>query len=201
MKLRYKLISAVILTMATTSSAFADEANAGIIHFTGELIEPSCVIEGDAGSTDSTVPLGTYPTSLFNEGGVGTESPLKSFTITLKNCPVATTGLPQVQLTFQGTHALTGSTSLLDVSEITTVADNPGGSNPVATGVGIAVSPAGADTTLLTMDAAEGQVYIDLPDTAGDAILAEFNARYKSFAALTTAGAADADMTVNIVYR
>ena len=62
MKLRYKLISAVILTMATTSSAFADEANAGEIHFTGELIEPSCVIEGDTG-TDSTVPLGTYPTS------------------------------------------------------------------------------------------------------------------------------------------
>lgn len=108
MKLRYKLISAVILTMATTSSAFADEANAGKIHFTGELIEPSCVIEGDT-DTDSTVPLGTYPTSLFNEGNVGTESPLKPFTIVLKNCPVATTGLPQVQLTFQGTHALTGS--------------------------------------------------------------------------------------------
>jgi len=200
MKLRYKLISAVILTMATTSSAFADEANAGKIHFTGELIEPSCVIEGDT-DTDSTVPLGTYPTSLFNASGEGTESPLKPFTIVLKNCPVATTGLPQVQLTFQGTHALTGSTSLLDVSAITAAAENPGGSNPVATGVGIAVSPAGADTTLLTMDATEGQVYIDLPDTAGDAIIAEFNARYKSFAAVTTAGAADADMTVNIVYR
>jgi len=152
MKLRYKLISAVILTMATTSSAFADEANAGEIHFTGELIEPSCVIEGDTG-TDSTVPLGTYPTSLFNASGEGTESPLKPFTIVLKNCPVATTGLPHLQLTFQGTHSLTGSTSLLDASPITAASEYPGGSNPAATGVGLTVSPARVYPILLTMDA------------------------------------------------
>ncbi|MGL5701348.1 MAG: fimbrial protein, partial [Kluyvera sp.] len=140
----------------------------------------------------------TYPTSLFNAGGIGTESPLKPFTITLKDCPVTTDGLPAIQLTFEGNHAITGSTNLLDVSAISTVA---AGVNPVAVGVGIAVSPMGQDDTLLTMDAAEGQVYIDLPNVTSDLISAEFNARYKSFEAKTTSGAADADMIVNIVYH
>lgn len=197
MKLRCNLITAVVLTIASCN-AFADEGNAGKIHFTGELVEPSCVISGDSGTTDSTVPLGTYPTSLFNAGGIGTESPLKPFTITLKDCPVTTDGLPAIQLTFEGNHAITGSTNLLDVSAISTVA---AGVNPVAVGVGIAVSPMGQDDTLLTMDAAEGQVYIDLPNVTSDLISAEFNARYKSFEAKTTSGAADADMIVNIVYH
>lgn len=197
MKLRYKLLHAVVLTLLT-SSAFAAENNAGQIHFTGELVEPSCVIQGAGGTTDSTVPLGTYPTSLFNDGGVGTESTLKEFTIALVDCPMSTEGLTRVQLTFSGPHALTGSPTLLDVRQITTVAQ---GSDPVANGVGVAISPVGQDATLLTMDAAEGQVYIALPTTIGDSIRANFNARYKSFAAETSAGAADADMTVNIVYH
>lgn len=197
MKLRYKLLHAVVLTLAT-SSAFAAENNAGQIHFTGELVEPSCVIQGAGNTTDSTVPLGTYPISLFNDGGVGTESPLKAFTITLADCPVTTVGLPQVQLTFSGPHTLTGTNTLLDVSQISTVA---GGSKPVAAGVGIAISPEGQDDKLLTMDAAEDQVYINLPDVTGDTIRASFNARYISFADDTSAGAADADMTVNIVYH
>ncbi|WOJ22863.1 fimbrial protein [Citrobacter koseri] len=166
--------------------------NAGTIHFTGQIIEPSCEIQGDDG-TNSTVPLGTYPTSLFSTPG--TESTLAPFSIVLVDCPLKSDGLPAVQLTFNGTTALTGSSTLLDVSKITTAGDT------AATGVGIAVSPENKDTQLITMDGGEGQVFIELPTLTGDSVQANFNARYKSFAQTVTAGPADADMTVNILYR
>ena len=51
------------------------------------------------------------------------------------------------------------------------------------------------------MDGAEGQIYIELATKSEDTIKADFNARYKSFATAVTAGPADADMTVNILYR
>ncbi len=88
------------LALATLSmNGFAGEMNAGTIHFTGEIIESSCTIQGDDG-TDSTIPLGTYPTSLFTT--VGKETALKEFSITLANCPLTSAGLPAVQLTFNG---------------------------------------------------------------------------------------------------
>ncbi|MEG5463550.1 fimbrial protein [Enterobacter chuandaensis] len=181
------------LALATVSmNGFAAEMNAGTIHFTGEIIEPSCTIQGDNG-TDSTIPLGTYPKSLFTD--VGTETTLMPFTITLANCPLKSDGLPAVQLTFNGPTTLTQTNTLLDVSKITTTGDT------AATGIGVAVSPAGKDDQLITMDGAEGQVYIELATKSSDTILANFNARYKSFAADVTAGPADADMTVNILYR
>ncbi|WP_395304063.1 fimbrial protein [Enterobacter sp. ECC-019] len=181
------------LALATLSmNGFATEMNAGTIHFTGEIIEPSCTIQGDNG-TDSTIPLGTYPKSLFTD--VGTETPLMPFTITLANCPLKSDGLPAVQLTFNGPTTLTQTNTLLDVSKITTTGDT------AATGIGVAVSPAGKDNQLITMDGAEGQVYIELATKSSDTILANFNARYKSFATDVTAGSADADMTVNILYR
>ncbi|MEG5551732.1 fimbrial protein [Enterobacter wuhouensis] len=181
------------VALATLSmTGFAAEMNAGTIHFTGEIIEPSCTIQGDNG-TDSTIPLGTYPKSLFTE--VGKETTLMPFTITLANCPLKSDGLPAVQLTFNGPTSLTNTNTLLDVSKITTTGDT------AATGIGVAVTPAGKDTQFITMDGAEGQVYIELATKSSDTIKADFNARYKSFAAEVTAGPADADMTVNILYR
>ena len=181
------------LALATLSmSSFAAEMNAGTIHFTGEIIEPSCTIQGDNG-TDSTIPLGTYPTSYFTE--VGKETSLTPFSITLANCPLRSDGLPAVQLTFVGPTDLTGTTTLLNVSKITT------SGHTAAAGIGIAVSPAGRNEQLITMDGAEEQVYIELATKSSDTIKADFNARYKSFAANVTAGPADADMTVNILYR
>lgn len=185
-------IFAGIALAAVSMNSFAAEMNAGTIHFTGEIIEPSCTIEGDNG-TDSTIPLGTYPKSVFTE--VGKETTYMPFTITLANCPLKSDGLPAVQLTFNGPTTLTGTNTLLDVSKITTTGDN------AATGIGVAVSPAGKDDQLITMDGAEGQVYIELATKSSDTIQADFNARYKSFAAEVTAGPADADMTVNILYR
>ncbi|MGK0705048.1 fimbrial protein [Yokenella regensburgei] len=186
-----KIVIAALLGMMS-GNIYAEEINEGTIHFTGEIIEPSCEISGDGGTHDMNVPLGTYPTSLFDS--VGKESTLKPFRITLINCPLKSTGLPAVQLTFTGDTELTGSTSLLDVSQITTTGDT------AATGVGIAISPNGNDTNLLKLDGSEGQVSIDLPE-ADDAIIADFNARYKSFAKEVTAGAADGDLVVNILYR
>lgn len=181
------------LTFATASmGAFAAEMNAGTIHFTGEIIEPSCTIEGNNG-TDSTIPLGTYPKSVFTD--VGSETTLMPFSITLINCPLKSDGLPAVQLTFNGPTTLTNTSTLLDVSKITTAGDT------AATGIGVAVSPAGKNNQLITMDGAEGQIYIELATRASDTIKADFNARYKSFASEVTAGPADADMTVNILYR
>jgi len=190
MNISKTILSGVILAI-TSAGAFAAEMNAGTIHFTGQIIEPSCTIDGDSG-TDSTVPLGTYPTSLFRTPG--TESTYMPFTIQLIDCPVSSTGLPSVQLTFSGTSALTQSSTLLDVG--TSV---QGGT--AAAGIGIAISPENKDTQLIQMDGSEGQVYIPLPTKAGDAISANFNARYKSFETTVTAGPADADLTVNILYR
>lgn len=192
-----KLKPAIILTTLLTMSsihAHAAENNAGIIHFTGEIIEPSCEILGQDG-TDSTVPLGTYPTSLFT--GPGVESQLKQFTITLVDCPVTSAGLPAVKLTFTGSTILTDSSTLLDVSQIST------SGTAAAQGVGIAVTPNGKDTNYIKFDGTDSDVTVPLPDLANDAVEAIFNARYKSFAAASDvkAGPADADMTVNILYR
>lgn len=182
---------AVLMALASTT-AIAAEDNAGTIHFTGEIIEPSCVIVGDSG-TDYSVPLGSFPTSLFTE--VGTASDLVPVTITLKDCPLTSTGLPAIQLTFKGPTTLTGSTTLLDVSKVTTAGTT------AAEGVGIALSPEGEDATLISFDGSDSQVYIPLPSKASDTISTTLNARYISFASTVTPGPADADLTVNILYR
>ncbi|MGX5100440.1 fimbrial protein [Enterobacter cloacae] len=187
-----KNIFAGVTLAAISMGSFAAEMNAGTIHFTGEIIEPSCTIQGDSG-TDSTIPLGTYPVSLFTT--VGKETTLTPFSIILANCPLKSDGLPAVQLTFNGPTTLTKTNTLLDVSKITSSGET------AATGIGVAVSPVGKDTQLITMDGAEEQVYIELPTKSTDTIQADFNARYKSFDAKVTAGPADADMTVNILYR
>ncbi|MCM7591487.1 type 1 fimbrial protein [Enterobacter chuandaensis] len=191
MDFKKNIIAGVVLATVSMGT-FAAEMNAGIIHFTGQIIEPSCTIEGDDG-TDSTVPLGTYPKSVFTE--VGKETDLMDFTITLANCPLKSDGLPAVQLTFNGQTSLTGSTTLLDVSKITTEGEK------AATGIGIAVSPAGDATKFIAFDGSEEQVKITLPTIKDDQIHADFTARYKSFATTVEPGAADADLTVNILYR
>lgn len=182
---------AAFMALAPTT-VLAAENNAGTIHFTGEIIEPSCVIVGDSG-TEYTVPLGSFPTSLF--ATIGKESDLVPVVITLKDCPMSSDGLAQVQLTFTGTTDLTESLSLLDVSKVST------SGTTAATGIGIALSPEGEDSTLIKFDGSDNQVYIPLPSQASTMISTSLNARYKSFAATVTPGPADADLTVNILYR
>lgn len=184
MRLRYSALLAAVIAFSSHAT-FASELNAGTIHFTGEIIDPSCEIAGDPGH-DMTVPLGTYPTSLFTQ--IGAESTRTAFIIALDNCPLTTDGLPQIQLTFTGSSAVTKSTTLLDVT---------GG----ATNVGIAISKFSAPTVLLDLDGTEDQVKINLPTTLGSRISETFLARYQSFAEGVTAGPANANLTVNILYR
>lgn len=192
MSINKRSVVMMVLFSAYSFNASSAEMNAGTIHFTGEIIEPSCTIQGDSGS-DINVKLGTWPNSLFTD--VGVETDLTPFTITLADCPKSSEGLPAVQLTFNGPTALTKSKTLLDVSQITTTGD------ATATGVGIAISSEGSNTELLSLDGSEEQVYITLPSDTIDTVYANFNARYKSFSKTVTAGAADADLTVNILYR
>ena len=56
----------IAMTILSSATVFAAEDNAGKIHFTGEIIEPSCVIIGDGGTNEYKIPLGTYPTSFFS---------------------------------------------------------------------------------------------------------------------------------------
>jgi len=184
MKLKCSLFLGTFLTLSGFS-VYAAEMNAGVIHFTGEIIDPSCEIKGDPGH-DITVPLGTYPTSLFTT--VGTESTLTPFRITLENCPVTSAGLPAVQLTFNGPTTVSGSTDLLDVTS--------GAKN-----VAIAISQDTDPTKLIKLDGTEDQLRIDLPTTSADSISAHLVARYKAFALPVSAGHANADLTVNILYR
>lgn len=183
--------------MALSGYALADGMNAGTVHFTGEIIEPSCVIEGNDG-TDNNVPLGTYPTSLFTS--VGSQSDAVPFDITLADCPVQTTGLASVQLTFEGATVESSNADLLSVSSISTTGAE------AATGIGVAVSLFSTPSSLLKMDGSEDQVSILLPppdsgSSGVDKIKADFIARYQATSLPVVAGPADADMTVNILYK
>lgn len=180
-----------LLLVLSTSTAFAArgnvaaEDNAGKIHFTGEIIAPSCVVVGDDGTgTTYNVPLGTYPTSLFKT--VGTETPLTPVPIELKDCPVKSDGLANVQLTFSGV-TVAGAPEELIVSE--------------AEGVAIVLSELDHDTTLIKFDKSSGQVFIPLSTSATDTISTMLNARYKSISSTVTAGEANADLTINILYE
>ncbi|EAQ8938983.1 type 1 fimbrial protein [Salmonella enterica] len=186
MSMKRNILSGALLALISTG-ALAEELNAGTVHFTGEIITPSCAME------DMTVPLGTHPTTYFDE--VGTETQLVPFTIELTGCPLSSVGLPNVQLTFNGDSELTGDTTLLDVSKVSTAGDT------AATGVGIAVSLADNSSILLPMDGGVSGVSLPLSSSADGSVSAAFNARYKSFSETVTAGPADADMTVNIVYQ
>lgn len=184
MRLTPLLIAASLLSLASMGSR-ADENNAGTIHFTGEIVDPSCTITGDSGK-DSTVYLGSFAPSFFT--GNGGKSDDAAFTITLAGCPVATTGLDRIQLTFKGI-TIVGHDDLLALTA------------GCATGVGISVSTEAAPTTNLNLTGADGQVYIPLQATSAD-ISQNFVARYESYDATPiTPGNAYADMTVNILYR
>lgn len=179
------LLATVLLALSSTSVYAEGEATGdGVIHFTGNIVNASCVIDGDSGGKELTVALGTFPITDFAESGM--TSPPVDFDIKLKDCPVKTDGLPAVQLTFEGA-TVSGNNTILALSG----AD-------AATGIGIVVNYAG---TALTLDGSADQVAVDLPDVAGSGARESFTAHYKSTSATVTAGPANADLTVNILYK
>ncbi|MDL4618945.1 fimbrial protein [Citrobacter amalonaticus] len=188
MSLKISLFTGLILAACMTP-AHADTPSDGVIHFTGEIIEPSCTID----STNNTVLLGSYPTSDFTD--IGHKTDPVSFIVKLDNCPVQTDGLSAIQLVLGGTP-VPGRDDLLAVSQIT----SPG--TTAATNIGIAVST-DAPTPQPVQFNSEDQVWVNLPDPdgVGNPIMQSFLASYQSYAAGVTAGPADADMTITILYR
>ncbi|WEF29375.1 fimbrial protein [Klebsiella aerogenes] len=187
MNINYKILSGILLALIS-GHVLAEEDNAGTIHFSGEIVSPSCTME------DGDVSLGTIAPSYFDVSGK--ESAMVPFTITLSGCPLASDGLAAVQLTFNG-PTVSEDVNLLAVSKISTTAAG----DDAATGVGIALSEDGNDNELIPMDGSEGHIWVGLPTVDGSNVSANFNARYKSYSATVTPGPADADMTVNILYH
>lgn len=184
-----KSLSALALLTLISTSAWADEGPSGIIHFTGDIINPSCKIVGEGGTTDSTVKLGSYPPSTFS--ALGEKSTNMKFVLTLKDCPVATDGLDQIQLTFSG-DTVPGSDDVLALDAAST-----------AGGVGISVVSENDKTLNLNMKGEEGQLFIPLMTSAGN-ITTNLFARFQSIVATPaeiTPGTASSQMIVNIVYH
>ncbi|WP_238406748.1 fimbrial protein [Atlantibacter hermannii] len=193
-KVNFKSVLATVIIASVMNSplAFAQDpvspgTAAGKIHFTGDIVTPSCVINGDDGTTIN-VPLGTYLTTDFPK--TGSKSTQKDFSISLKDCPATSAGLKRVHLTFSGETALTGNTKLLDI---------PGEPDAVATGVGIAITTKDAPEDYLAFDESS-EVEVLLVDNGMD-IQTDFYAQYVSFKDAVTAGPANADLTINILYR
>lgn len=186
MSLKISLFTGLILAACMTP-AHADTPSDGVIHFTGEIIEPSCTISAD----NNTIALGSYPTSDFTD--VGHKTTPTSFMITLDNCPVQTEGLSAIQLVLSG-NTVQGRDDLLAVSKIS----SPG--TTAAANVGITVETDESTPTVVQFNA-EDQLFIDLPTEAGGSITQNLLASYQSYAAGVTAGPADADMTITILYR
>lgn len=186
MSLKITLIAASLLAFSSTI-ARADESNAGVIYFTGEIINPTCEIKGDSGH-DSTIFLGAYAPSYFTDTG---KSDDVSFPIILTKCPAATEGLPRIQLTFTGTP--------VDATHPTLLALTAGG----ASGVGVSVSTEDEPDTDIDITGADNQVFISLLETEGD-ISKTFLARYVSLSGTDEGvqpGEANTQMTIGILYR
>ncbi|HDZ8011141.1 TPA: type 1 fimbrial protein [Citrobacter amalonaticus] len=186
------LLSSLILALSVTTVYAEDTIPSATIHFTGSVIVPSC--EFDNGG-EQTVTLGSFPTTDFPV--VGAEATGTSFTITLNNCPTPTSSLARVQMTFTG-PTVTSHPELLQVSKITT--EDAGVDE--ATNIGIAINLGlESSTSKLKLDGTDEQIYIDLPPAADTQISQDFFACYVAYAIPVTAGPADADMVVNLLYR
>lgn len=194
MSRKINLLASLLFSLSATA-AYADgyPSTTSTIHFIGSIIEPSCEFENGG---DDTVDLTSFPASDFMSANAEA-SRSTVFTINLSNCPTPTADLPRVQLTFTGT-TVANHPELLAVSKISTT---DAGDN-AATNVGIAINIGSeANANKLKLDGTEEQVYISLPATASTQISQDFTARYVAYAIPVTAGPADADMVVNLLYR
>ncbi|WP_258328898.1 fimbrial protein [Citrobacter farmeri] len=194
MSRKINLLASLLFALSATA-AYADgyPSTTSKIHFIGSIIEPSC--EFDNGG-EETVDLTTFLTSDFTSANA--DAPRSTqFSIALSHCPTPTADLPRVQLTFTGT-TVANHPELLAVSKKTT-AD---AGDTAATNIGIAINIGNeVNSNKLKLDGTEEQIYIDLPTIADSQISQDFTARYVAYAIPVTAGPADADMVVNLLYR
>lgn len=167
-----KLLAIAVLSSVCSFSTWAADGN---VHFTGEITDVACEIDGDNG-TDFTVALGKYGANEFAAAGDTTVP--KAFALRLKNCPATVTN---AAVRFGGTPD--GSDDVLSL-------------NSVSTASNVGVQLYNKDASVLPLFA-DSQVFAI---AAGDNKL-DFKASYIATAVPVTAGTANADATFSIVYN
>ena len=178
------IASTVIATLALVAGAAHADAvsvNGGTVHFKGELANAACSVNTD--SSEQTVNLGQYRTAKFTKVGDTTSN--IPFNIELNDCD------PQVAQT-----AAVAFTGQIDPTDKTLLAVTSGNNDNTAKGVGIEILD--SKSSVLTPDGATfsaAQTLIEGTNTL------KFTARYKSTAATTAPGQANADATFVMKYE
>lgn len=181
------IASIVIASLALVAGAAQAEdptpvsVNGGSVHFKGELVNAACSVNTE--SSNQTVNLGQYRTAKFTKVGDTTSN--IPFTIELNDCDplVATTA----------SVAFTGQ---IDATDKTLLAVTSGSNDNTAKGVGIEILDSKSAT--LTPDGATFSATKALIEGTNTL---NFTARYKSTAATTAPGQANADATFVMKYE
>ena len=181
------IASTVIATLALVAGAAhaADPApvsvNGGTVHFKGELVNAACSVNTD--SSEQTVNLGQYRTAKFTKVGDTTSN--IPFNIELNDCD------PLVAKT-----AAVAFTGQIDATDKTLLAVTSGNNDNTAKGVGIEILD--NKSSVLTPDGATFSAAQNLIEGTNTL---QFTARYKSTAATTEPGQANADATFVMKYE
>ncbi|WP_320744182.1 type 1 fimbrial major subunit FimA [Enterobacter mori] len=172
-----------MMLFSAVASAASTTVQGGTVHFKGQIVNASCSVSAE--SSDQTVNLGQYKSSLFTS--VGVRSGAIPFNIVLNDCDTLVAQSASV--------AFSGAVDANDPTVLST-SNLGGGAGGAAAGVGIEISD--KQGTVLTPD---GSTF-SAPNTliTGTNTLI-FNARYKSTAAIVTPGEADADATFVMQYQ
>lgn len=183
-----KIASTVIASLALVAGAAHAEdtttpvsVNGGTVHFKGELVNAACSVNTE--SSEQTVNLGQYRTAKFTKIGDTTSN--IPFNIVLNDCD------PLVAKT-----AAVAFTGQLDATDKTLLAVTSGSNDNTAKGVGIEILD--SKSTTLTPDGATFSAAQNLIEGTNTL---SFTARYKSTAATTAPGQANADATFVMKYE
>jgi len=175
------VIASLVLVAGAAHAADPVSVNGGTVHFKGELVNAACAVNTE--SADQIVTLGQYRTAKFTKVGDTTSN--IPFTIELNDCD------PTVAAT-----AAVAFTGQIDATDKTLLAVTAGDNDNTAKGVGIEILDSSSST--LTPDGATfsaAKTLIEGTNTLN------FTARYKSTAATTEPGQANADATFVMKYE
>lgn len=175
--MKNNVIAAALATVAMLSGANAFAA-AGMVKFTGEIIDAGCDVVNNM-SNPLIVDLKKVNKSEFRE--VGDTAAATDFKIKLTNCPATAT---TASISFDG-QALNNDSSMLQLTQ----------ESGVATGVGIQLSDISSVLPLRQPSVA----YTLISGSAENDLL--FTARYKSVADDVTAGPANSTATFSVLYN
>lgn len=183
MKLSTITLSLMAVIALASSAANADTVtvNGGTVHFKGELVNAACAVSSQ--SSDQIVKLGQYRTAAFTK--IGDTSAQIPFTIVLNDCDTSVSTMASVSFSGQ-----------TDAANPTLLAINSGDNSTTATGVGIEILDSASK--VLTPD---GSVFSTKQTLIDGTNTLPFTARYKSTAAIATAGQANADATFVMKYE